>query len=454
MSDRGDASPAVHGLADRGSMLCAIEEAASRTTAEGYGAFICVSVDDLSAVNDAFGYEAGDILIDAAAERLRAISIPGVRLGRIGVETFGVLAGALGTDRARAERRCRELVDAVSAALTGKADLGSGVPIELSASIGFVIWTLPAFPRSAHGADAAGFIDAAYLRTADAFEIMKCADIARKRIVASETTKRARRFLPYMLEEAQERVHLISELRRGIRAGELRLYAQPIVDAERRLIGEEGLIRWLSPERGLVPPDSFIPLAEQTDVIVEIGEWVLEEACRILAEWSRDPRFRDVTFSVNLSARQLRTKDFAERLRELVSTHGVPAERLKLELTESVLQSDLESTIRMLTLLRADGILASLDDFGTGYSSLSYLHQLPVQQLKIDRSFVTTVAEDRQAAAIARTIVELGTTLGLQVVAEGVETEAQFAELRRIGVDAFQGYLFGKPRPVEELAAV
>jgi EAL domain-containing protein (putative c-di-GMP-specific phosphodiesterase class I) len=173
----------------------------------------------------------------------------------------------------------------------------------------------------------------------------------------------------------------------------------------------------------------------------------------VLSSWNGDPERRELTFSINLSERQLHADDFAERVHRILSRHDISPGLLKFELTESVLHTDLDRTIRMLGLLRAEGVLASLDDFGTGYSSLSYLRRLPVQQLKIDRSFVSSVVDDEHTAAITQTIVQLGRTFGLQVVAEGVETEAQFEALCELGVDAFQGYLFARPRPVSETLA-
>lgn len=436
------------GLPNRASMLRFIEADASRAEHELSG-FISVSIDDLSAVNDAFGYEVGDRLLAGAAEKLGGFEDDGARVARIGANTFGILLRRLGGDHRFAERRVAATAERVLEALTGTVHLGSGVVVDASASAGYVLWAPDAGGEGASCAPSAA-ADEEHLETGEPHDIVKCADIARKRARRGDGRPRIRHFRQRMLDDAQQRVRLVSELRRGIDGGELRLFAQPIVDRQRRVIGEEGLIRWLSPERGLVPPADFIPLAEQTGIIVDIGEWVLEEACRVLAAWERDPERRELTLSVNLSERQLRVDDFTDRVRGTIARSGIEPERLKLELTESALHTDLDRTIGLLSLLRAEGVRASLDDFGTGYSSLSYLRRLPVQQLKIDRSFVSAVAEDAQAAAVARAIVQLGRTFELQVVAEGVETETQFERLLELGVDAFQGFLFGRPRPVGE----
>ena len=438
----------VTGLVNRESMLRTIESELAAGSGSGFNAFVSVSVDELSVVNDAFGFEAGDRLLLESSQRLQRVERAGGRVGRIGSNTFGIMLPELGADAREAEIACLALIERVLTELSGPLELGSGVQIEVSASVGYVLWA--AQPGAVRADGEPGCPANEFIVTDDPHEVVKCSEIARKRARREGGSRRLRQFRQRMLSEAQGRVQLISELHRGIEKGELQLFAQPIVNRERRVIGEEGLIRWFSSVLGTVAPDDFIPLAEQTGVIVEIGDWVLEEACRTLSAWSLDPARADLTFSVNLSERQLRVDGFGERVREIIARHGVRPDRLTVELTESVLHSDLDRTVGVLGMLRTEGVQSSLDDFGTGYSSLSYLQHLPVQQLKIDRSFVSSVVEDPHAAAIAQTIVWLGRNFHLQVVAEGVETEDQFSKLREIGVDAFQGYLFGKPRPVAE----
>ena len=441
------------GLPNRSAMMGELQRVAS-TRETGFCGFISVSVDELSVVNDAFGVEAGDLLLQCVAERLQTLDTSISALARLDAGVFGLLLENLGEEHA-AGLRCREVMEALLVALSGPLNLGNDVVVDVSVSIGSVLWAdasvAPADPIVSEDTGTPIYRIGAYVATEDPAEVVNSAEIARKRARHSGGHRRMRHFQRRMLDDARERVQLVSELRRGIELGELRLFAQPIVDRNRRVLGEEGLIRWDSSERGLISPDEFIPLAEQTGMIIEIGEWVLHQACRQLALWARDPERQHLTLSVNLSERQLRERNLAEQVRELIVRYGVPAGKLKFELTESVLNTNLDRTIRLLTLLRADGVLSSLDDFGTGYSSLSYLRQLPVQQLKIDQSFVDLVVWDSQAAAVVTMIVQLGRTFGLHVVAEGVETEPQFEKLCELGVDAFQGYLFSKPRPITEV---
>ncbi|MFD5599725.1 putative bifunctional diguanylate cyclase/phosphodiesterase [Leucobacter sp. NPDC058333] len=437
------------GLDNRAAMMLAIEQdTCGELTEPGFSAFITVSVDQLSAVNDAFGFEAGDRLLSDAAQRLSSLPDANTRIGRIGSNTFGILLARLGADLCDAQRAVHTMIGRVFDLLVDSIELESGIVIGAGASVGHVLW-------ASEDADISAWLDSSsFIVSGDPNEVVKCSEIARKRARKLSGQRRAQRFEQRMLDAVHERMLLVSELRTGIERGELRLFAQPIVDRNRRVIGKEGLIRWHNGIRGLMTPDQFIPLAEQTGMIVEIGEWVLDQACRVLAAWAAGSTTRDLTFAVNLSERQLQGSDFVDRVRGVIARHRIAPGRLKVELTESVLHRDLDRTIGLLDELRDEGVRSSLDDFGTGYSSLSYLRRLPVQELKIDRSFVSTVVEDEQTAAIVHSVVQLGRILGLQVVSEGVETEAQFEKLRALGVDAFQGFLFGRPEPIEAIAGV
>ena len=225
------------------------------------------------------------------------------------------------------------------------------------------------------------------------------------------------------------------------------LYYQPQVNSSGKLIGAEALLRWKHPFKGMISPADFIPLAEETGLIIPLGDWVLKTACRQLYEWEQDPDTAELTMAVNVSAKQFRQTDFVASVLATISHVGINARKLKLELTESLLVDDIEETIHKMYQLKAHGVCFSLDDFGTGYSSLSYLKRLPLDQLKIDQSFVRDILVDPNDAAITRTIIGLGKSLGLAVIAEGVETEAQRAFLQSQDCHAFQGYLFGKPAP-------
>ena len=276
-------------------------------------------------------------------------------------------------------------------------------------------------------------------------------DILRRADLAMYHSKSAGRnavrfFDPAMQAAVVARATLQRDLRHALRDGELRLFGQPVVDARAQVVGHEALLRWQHPLRGMVSPAEFIPVAEQSGLILPMGQWVLRQACAQLAAWAREGGERaQWSLAVNLSARQLRQPDFVDTVQAAWREAGADPRRLKLELTESLLLHDIEDTITKMEALAAPGIQFALDDFGTGYSSLAYLKRLPLAQLKIDRSFVRDLLEDPNDAAIARTILQLAKSLEMEVVAEGVETAAQFEALREMGCHLFQGYHFGRP---------
>ncbi|MDT7833786.1 putative bifunctional diguanylate cyclase/phosphodiesterase [Aquabacterium sp. OR-4] len=246
---------------------------------------------------------------------------------------------------------------------------------------------------------------------------------------------------------------LAADLRQAIELHELELHYQPQVDDQGRVIGAEALLRWTHPQRGPVSPAEFVPLAERCGLMPELGAWVLREACVQLARWAGDARLRGLVLAVNVSAQQFDQPDFVPRLLALVKQHRVAPERLKIELTESALAHDLDSVIRKMQALRRHGLSLALDDFGTGFSSLSLLRRLPLDQIKIDQSFVRDMADGAQGEAIARAIVMMGLSLGMEVIAEGVETETHREALARIGCSRYQGWLFARPMPAPALLA-
>jgi EAL domain-containing protein (putative c-di-GMP-specific phosphodiesterase class I) len=239
-----------------------------------------------------------------------------------------------------------------------------------------------------------------------------------------------------------------SELRRVVAHGQLVLHYQPQLDDQNHITGAEALLRWQHPLRGLVPPAEFIPLAEETGLIIPIGNWVLETACKQLKEWQGNELTRDLLLAVNVSARQFHQPDFVENVQQIVERAGANPNHLKLELTESVIVDDIADTIEKMKALKAYGVGFSMDDFGTGYSSLSYLRRLPLDQLKIDRSFIHEVETNTGDAVIVKTIIAMAHALGLDVIAEGVEKEAQHLFLTRNDCPAYQGFLFGQPVPI------
>jgi EAL domain-containing protein (putative c-di-GMP-specific phosphodiesterase class I) len=278
---------------------------------------------------------------------------------------------------------------------------------------------------------------------------MKRADTAMYQ--AKAAGRNAFRFFdPEMQAEVTARATLDNDLRDALRERQFCLHYQPQVDEAGRWFGAEALVRWQHPQRGMVPPFEFIPQAELSGLILPLGDWVLEAACAQLMDWEANPKLSRLTVAVNVSARQFRQADFVSRVLAIVARTGADPKKLKLELTESLLLENVEDIIAKMSALKAHGIGFSLDDFGTGYSSLSYLKRLPLDQLKIDQSFVRDVLVDHNDAAIARMIVALAQSMGLSAIAEGVESEAQRKFLAANGCKSYQGYLFGRPMPVDD----
>jgi EAL domain-containing protein (putative c-di-GMP-specific phosphodiesterase class I) len=249
------------------------------------------------------------------------------------------------------------------------------------------------------------------------------------------------------------RAELEVDLRSAIQQQQFELHYQPQVDADGRVVGAEALLRWLHPQRGWVMPGEFIPLAEDTGLILPLGQWVLEAACAQLALWAAGPDLTHLTLAVNVSARQFAQAGMVQQVLAAVDAAGAPPQRLKLEITESLLLENAEDIIRKMMALKARGVGFSLDDFGTGYSSLSYLKRLPLDELKIDQSFVRDLLTDPNDAAIARTILALGQSLGLGAIAEGVETQGQRDFLAGLGCHRYQGYFFSRPVPIASFEA-
>jgi EAL domain-containing protein (putative c-di-GMP-specific phosphodiesterase class I) len=281
-------------------------------------------------------------------------------------------------------------------------------------------------------------------------ELLKQADLAMYQAKAAGRNA-VRFFDPEMQEVASANAALAADLRQAWRDNHLQIEYQPQVGVDGRMTGVEALLRWQHPTRGIVGPEEFVPTAEETALIIPIGHWVLEAACAQLAVWAQRPDRAHLTIAVNVSVRQFRHPEFIDEVVSCVRRSGIPPDRLKLELTESLLADNLEATIARMRNLKEMGVRLSVDDFGIGYSSLSYLKRLPIDELKIDRGFVKDILTDGNDAAIAATIIGLCRNLGLEVIAEGVETEEQRAFLARQGCHRYQGYLFCRPLPLEQL---
>ncbi|MEK1907506.1 MAG: EAL domain-containing protein, partial [Pseudomonas sp.] len=278
------------------------------------------------------------------------------------------------------------------------------------------------------------------------------------RVVGSWVQGGAAMLMLFMLlhilqSDAAERSVLDRDLLTALREEQFVLHYQPQMNSSGRVIGAEVLIRWQHPQRGLVPPIEFIGHAEKTGLIIPMGKWVLEQACAQLRSWTDDPLYRDIGLAVNISQNQFRQATFVADMLELIKAHNIEAHRLELELTETLIVQDMEDLVRKMAALAEHGVRFSLDDFGTGFSSLSHLKRLPLNTLKIDRSFISDVLTDASSETIVRTVIALGQSMGMTVIAEGVETEAQQRFLASNGCVQFQGYLFSKPLPLREFAA-
>lgn len=403
----------------------ALEFSARRGT---YGALFFIDLDNFKTLNDTLGHHMGDELLKQVAARLLQCVRSTDTVARLGGDEFVVMLEDTGAQPADATVIAESVGRKILQSLNQGFDL-AGQPHRSSPSIGITL-----FFQHQDSLD----------------EVLKRADLAMYQAKAAGRNTLCF-FDPLMQATATARVELEAEMRRGLDRQEFLLYYQPVVDAQARMTGVEALMRWQHPLRGLVPPGEFIPVAEQTGLILSLGQWGLETACAQLVAWGAVPATQHLTIAVNVSARQFHHPEFSSRLLTLLRTSGANPCRLKLELTESLLLSDIEDAITKMNELRAVGIGFSLDDFGTGYSSLAYLKRLPLDQLKIDQSFVRDILSDANDAAIARTILNLAQSLDLGVVAEGVETAGQYEVLLRNGCKAFQGYFFGHPVPIGQL---
>ena len=386
------------------------------------GALLFIDLDNFKNLNDTLGHDKGDLLLKQVAQRLTACLREKDTVARLGGDEFVLLLENISDESAQA---------AAQAETIGHKIIGSfNLPFYLDS---YEYFSTPSIGVTLFN-DTDCSVD----------ELLKRADIAMYQ--AKACGRNAMRFFdPGMQAVVSARAELEADMRHGLMESEFVLHFQPQVLSDGSITGAEVLLRWRHPRRGLVSPMEFIPLAEDTGLITVLGEYVLEAACRQLAAWASEPALRQLGLSVNVSAYQFRHPDFVEAALDIIDRSGADPHKLKLELTESLLVADVEEIISEMTTLKARGVGFSLDDFGTGYSSLSYLKRLPLDELKIDQSFIRDVLTDPNDAVIARTIVALGQSLGLAVIAEGVETEAQREFLANNNCHAYQGYLFSEP---------
>ncbi|MEI8570464.1 EAL domain-containing protein [Methylomonas sp. WH-1] len=394
-----------------------------------YGAILFLDLDNFKTLNDTRGHEAGDQLLIEVARRLRTSVRECDIVGRLGGDEFLVLLSDLSADVELAAMQTKQVGEKLLDALAHPYDI-NGYEFHCSASIGIRLY------RDHELAE----------------ELLRHADLAMYQ--AKMAGRNAVRFFdPSMQALATARADLEKDLRLALSQNQFKLYFQAQIYRNHQVVGAEALLRWQHPQRGLVSPLEFIALAEKTSLILPIGQCVLEAACTQLKQWEQHARSRQFRLAVNVSARQFRAADFVEQVRRTLDSHGVNPDLLELELTESLVLENINDTISKMHALREMGVRFSLDDFGTGYSSFSYLTQLPFDQLKIDRSFVHNIGIKTSDAVIVQTIIGMAHNLEIEVIAEGVETEAQRLFLEQHGCHACQGFLFSKPVPIDEFMA-
>ena len=415
-------------LPNRRLLFDRLQHAIAASSRSGrYCALLFIDLDNFKSLNDTLGHDAGDLLLQEVSRRLATCLREGDTAARLGGDEFVVLLENLSENAQEAATQAETTGEKIHGALNQTYQLANheynGTP-----SIGVTLFT-----------DHQDTVD----------ELLKRADLAMYH--AKSAGRNALRFFdPQMQAVITTRSTLEAGLREALLKQQFLLYYQAQVDGEGRVTGAEALLRWQHPQGELVSPMEFIPLAEDTGLILLVGRWVLETACAQVALWAACPELAHLVVAVNVSAREFHHKDFVDQVKSVLVTSGARPQRLKLELTESLLLHDVEDTIVKMTALRAEGVSFSLDDFGTGYSSLSYLKRLPLDQVKIDRSFVRDVLTDAYDSAIARSVIDLGRNLGLGVIAEGVETGAQRDFLAASGCRNYQGYLFSRPLPLHD----
>lgn len=388
-----------------------------------HGAILLVDLDNFMILNDTHGHDAGDQLLLEVTRRLLLTVRDSDTVARLDGDQFVVVLEELSGEAEEAATLGKHVGEKLGAAISQPYRI-NGNDLQCSASIGICLF---------HMQDTVE-------------QLLKHATLA---MYQAKTAGRngLRFFDPMMQARIDDRSALVNDLHQALTNQQMQLQYQPQFDTEGRIIGAETLLCWTHPQRGPIAPDVFIPLAEESGLIMSIGYWVLKTACALLNSWAQDDNARELTLAVNVSPRQFADPDFVGHVSTVLATSGANPVRLKLELTESLALDNVEDTIEKMQLLKALGITFSMDDFGTGYSSLAYLTQLPLDELKIDRSFVFNLPHNATDGIIARTIITMGRSLSLKVVAEGVETEQQREFLERHGCHAYQGYLYSKPLP-------
>jgi len=441
ISERKEAEAKIHQLAfydqltdlpNRRLLMDRLQQALSVSARSGeHGAILFLDLDNFKVLNDTKGHDIGDLLLSEVAKRLNECVRDGDTVARLGGDEFVVVLESLSVKADEAATQAELVAEKIHKALN--------LPYQIKAhehrtspSIGIVLYR-------------------GHQESLD--DLLKHADTA---MYQAKTAGRntIRFYDPAMQAALEVRAEMEIELRLALEKQQLRPHYQIQVDSSFRRLGAEVLLRWEHPERGLILPMQFIPLAEETGLIVQIGLWVLKTSCEQLKAWQKDISTRDLTLAVNVSAKQFRQADFVAQFQRVLLESGAKPSQLKLELTESTVLENVDDTIAKMRELKLLGVSFSMDDFGTGYSSLQYLKRLPLDQIKIDQSFVRDITTDPNDAAIVKAIIAMTEALGLNVIAEGVENEAQREFLNLHGCHTFQGYLFSKPVPLEQFEAL
>ena len=415
-------------LPNRRLLLDRLESALASSHNSGRkGALLFIDMDNFKMLNNTLGHGMGDLLLEQVARRIEPCVRAGDTIARFGSDEFAVILEGLSEHDLEAAAQTEMIGDKIMAILKQPYQLAMQQYFNTT-SIGATVFSGHEQPKD---------------------ELLKQANIAMYQ--AKDSGRNALRFFdPQMQDRLSARAALETDLRLALAENQFKLYYQSQVYNNSQVLGAEALIRWQHPVRGLLLPADFIALAEETDLILPIGQWVLETACAQIKIWESSVQTQHLQLAINVSAKQFHQVDFVEQVRQVLLHNAISPDRLKLELTESVVLDDIDDTIRKMHALREIGVRFSMDDFGTGYSSLSYLTQLPLDQIKIDQSFVQNIGIKNTDALIVQTIIGMANNLGMEMIAEGVETEKQRSFLEQSDCKVCQGYLFSQPVPIEQ----
>jgi len=392
-------------------------------------AILFIDLDNFKVINDTVGHQFGDILLKQIAGKMREAVTEEQMLARFGGDEFVLLLKHIGVDRQKAQQHIERVAQKLLETISYTYSIHQKI-YQVTASIGIAVF----------GNDA---ID-------DVNDILRHADSAMYE--AKRQGKACYVFFTQAIESRlQQKLHMETALRQSIERREFSLIFQQQVDLQGRIVGAEALIRWNHPTEGEVSPQEFIPLAEETGLIIPIGEWVLDRACHVLSRWEDQPKFASLKLSINCSAIEFMQKDYAQKVIDTVKAYGVDPNRLTLEITESLLMTDNEMLLETMNTLKDIGITLAIDDFGTGYSSLAYIKKFPIGILKIDQSFLEDIVDEPSDQTLVKAIISVAKDFNMSIIAEGVETREQIEVLRALGGDDIisQGYLYGKPTPLD-----